>query len=103
MFEARHPLSCDDGTLAEDSAIQKWCRLCLEASIKIGMPLNSSLYHKQRLIDAGFVNVVEKEFKWPINQWPKDPKMKELGKSHLSTLYRMSESESVNPLTCLFC
>ena len=50
------------------------------------MPMNSSLYHKQRLIDAGFVNIVEKNFKWPMNSWPKDPKMKDLGKSDLNAL-----------------
>ena len=29
--------------------------------------------------EAGFVNVVEKKFKFPIGTWPKDPRMKELG------------------------
>lgn len=87
IFETRHPLVCDDGTLSEDSAVQKWSRLCLEASIKIGMPMNSSLYHKQRLIDAGFVNIVEKNFKWPMNSWPKDPKMKDLGAWGLEAIY----------------
>lgn len=29
--------------------------------------------------DVGFVDVVEKRLKWPLNTWPKDPKLKELG------------------------
>jgi hypothetical protein len=28
---------------------------------------------------AGFVNIVQKVYKWPSNGWPKDAKMKELG------------------------
>jgi hypothetical protein len=31
------------------------------------------------MIDAGFVNVQEKLYKWPINAWPKDMKYKEIG------------------------
>jgi hypothetical protein len=29
--------------------------------------------------EVGFVDVVEQRFKWPLNTWPKDPKLKELG------------------------
>jgi len=28
---------------------------------------------------AGFEDVVEMQYKWPQNRWPKDPKYKELG------------------------
>ncbi|KAF2678812.1 S-adenosyl-L-methionine-dependent methyltransferase [Lentithecium fluviatile CBS 122367] len=30
--------------------------------------------------DAGFVDIVEKKFVWPIGSWPKDPKLKDLGR-----------------------
>jgi hypothetical protein len=29
--------------------------------------------------EAGFVDVVELQFKWPTNPWPDDPHLKELG------------------------
>jgi hypothetical protein len=29
--------------------------------------------------DAGFINVVEKDYKFPIGRWPADTRMKELG------------------------
>ncbi len=35
--------------------------------------------YKGLLKDAGFVDVVETVYKWPINRWPKDKKMKEIG------------------------
>jgi hypothetical protein len=34
---------------------------------------------KGMLEEAGFEGVVEKQYKWPINRWPRDPKFKELG------------------------
>ena len=34
---------------------------------------------KQMIMDAGFVNVVEHYYKWPIGDWPADPRLKELG------------------------
>ncbi|KAF2748530.1 S-adenosyl-L-methionine-dependent methyltransferase [Sporormia fimetaria CBS 119925] len=30
--------------------------------------------------DAGFTNIVEKKFIWPIGPWPKDPHLKEMGR-----------------------
>jgi len=81
LYETNHPLASDDGTLPEDSPLLTWSQLCLEASTKLGVPMDCGLHHEQRLKDAGFVNVVRKDFIWPINSWPKDPKMKEIGKS----------------------
>jgi len=34
---------------------------------------------KQHLVDAGFVEVTEHRFKWPIGDWPKDPRLKQIG------------------------
>jgi hypothetical protein len=35
---------------------------------------------KQYMLDAGFVDVEEQKFVWPIGAWPKDPKLKDLGR-----------------------
>lgn len=32
------------------------------------------------MTEAGFDNVTELKYKWPIGTWPKDPKQKQLGK-----------------------
>jgi len=36
--------------------------------------------YKEWMVEAGFRNVVELRFMWPQNSWPKDKKMKELGR-----------------------
>lgn len=47
---------------------------------KIGMELKiTGNMIKDQMVGAGFVDVVVKEFKTPIGQWPKDPKMRETG------------------------
>lgn len=29
---------------------------------------------------AGFVDVVERRYKWPLNEWPVDPQLKQIGR-----------------------
>jgi hypothetical protein len=80
LCELLNPLQSDDGTLKEDSALLKWNNLLVEASDKLGPSLRSALHYKQQLTDAGFEDVTQIEFKWPLNPWPRDAKYKELGK-----------------------
>jgi len=75
----RSPRS-DDGTLPADCPLIRWNNLIIEASIKLGCNFDVATTHKQRLAEAGFVNVVQKEYKWPINTWPRDKKLKNIGK-----------------------
>jgi len=80
LAEICFPVRTDDQTLPTDSALERWSYLILEAGEKIGRPTNNAASYKVQLQDAGFVNVVEVRHKWPQNQWPKNPKYKELGK-----------------------
>ncbi|KAI4101255.1 MAG: hypothetical protein LQ339_005182 [Xanthoria mediterranea] len=70
----------DDDSFPENSALTKWCDIQQEAMWKIGMELKiTGNMIKDQMVGAGFVDVVVKEFKTPIGQWPKDPKMRETG------------------------
>jgi len=69
----------DDDTIPPDCAIMKWNVLLLEASVKMGAPINSCLHYKRQLEEAGFVNVVQVEYKWPMNTWPRDENYKNIG------------------------
>jgi len=85
------PGRSDDGTLPEDSALARWNRLFLEASIKAGAPMDIAESYKDFLVEAGFVNVVAVEYKWPVGPWPKEKDAKLLGECFSSlaceTLY----------------
>ncbi|KAF2110998.1 S-adenosyl-L-methionine-dependent methyltransferase [Lophiotrema nucula] len=47
---------------------------------KTGMTFRTIEYMKGYMLGAGFVDVVEKTFVWPIGAWPSDPHLKELGR-----------------------
>lgn len=72
--------SSDDGTLAPDSAIARWSHDLCAASESLNRPLVMARYLKSVYEEVGFVDVQERIFKVPTNEWPKDPKLKELGR-----------------------
>lgn len=61
------------------TVLEQWGNLMLDASIKLSVPLNSVKGVKKIMEDAGYVDVVEKPYKWPLNKWPAEKKMKEIG------------------------
>ncbi|KAF5004882.1 hypothetical protein FDECE_8664 [Fusarium decemcellulare] len=79
LMDPIYPVTSDDETVSKDSAVYKWSSLMNEAATKLGSGLDSGLRYKDQLPEAGFVNVVETTYKWPMNTWPKDKKTKELG------------------------
>ncbi|GAB1318277.1 S-adenosyl-L-methionine-dependent methyltransferase [Madurella fahalii] len=99
LCDVAFPLVSDDGTLAEDSALKRWSSLVLEATAKFGSPLNSALKYKEQLADAGFRDVVQIEYKWPSNPWPKDRKFKELGAWSYENNVQGLQAASLFPLT----
>lgn len=74
------PAVSDDGTLTKDCALNRWNNLLVEATDKLGASLRSPADYQQQLADAGYQNVTLREYKWPSNPWPKDPRHKEIGK-----------------------
>ena len=67
--------------MGPDSYVYAWSKLMLDGCIKIGRPTDSALHYREQMTEAGFIDVVETQYKWPMNHWPKDPKYKEIGKS----------------------
>ncbi|KAG5657659.1 hypothetical protein KAF25_007692 [Fusarium avenaceum] len=80
MQDLTYPIACDDGTLLPDSALVRSGQLSIEASAKAGRPIDLPPKYKNFFEKAGFTDVVEKQYKWPINEWPKDKHHKELGR-----------------------
>jgi len=67
------------GTVGPDHVYKSWERVMLESSEQSGMSFNIGPFIKQRLEDAGFVNVVEKRFCCTIGKWSADPWEREVG------------------------
>ncbi|KAH6692228.1 S-adenosyl-L-methionine-dependent methyltransferase [Plectosphaerella plurivora] len=81
------PIGSDDGTLPANSSLLRCCQLSVEAGDNLGRNMNAIINQcGSKMRDVGFVNCVERRFKWPINTWPKDRRYKELGMFALAAL-----------------
>ena len=79
MQDLRYPIMSDDGTLAEDGPMKKWSRLMQEAGHRAGHQLDSCGRYAKQMADAGFINIHETIYKWPMSPWPKGDKDKTVG------------------------
>ncbi|OLN97561.1 hypothetical protein CCHL11_00993 [Colletotrichum chlorophyti] len=93
------PPGCDDGTVPKDSALWHWHELLQEAAAKIGRPLEGLGKHTEAMREAGFVDIVRKDFVWPLNSWPKDEHLKEIGRYQCVNLDIGLEGLSLGLLT----
>ncbi|KAH8714719.1 S-adenosyl-L-methionine-dependent methyltransferase [Ilyonectria robusta] len=86
--EALSRMDCDDGTIHEKSAMHQWGKFFVEGGKKIGRSFTivEDGVQKKAMEEAGFVGIKERDFKVPIGAWPKDPKLKEIGKYAQATL-----------------
>ncbi|KAL1998237.1 hypothetical protein VTN02DRAFT_6562 [Thermoascus thermophilus] len=84
----------DDGTLEQAPTIVDWQLKLDDASRRFGKQFNVAGTLKQKMVDAGFVNVRDDVFKVPIGPWAKDPRLKQMGRLAL-----VSVIQSVEPFT----
>ncbi|KAL0943742.1 methyltransferase domain-containing protein [Colletotrichum truncatum] len=79
LFESGSGLRADDDTLKEDSVIVTSGKLFNEALAKLGRPFQEIPELVDIMNEIGFVDIVVTKYKWPMNQWPKDPTHKLIG------------------------
>lgn len=60
----------DDDTVNEDSFFTTWGKTVVGLGEKFGKPFTIWEESKDRMEKAGFVDVVETRYKWPMNGWP---------------------------------
>ena len=89
----------DDGTAPPESALVRWSDLLIEAFGKFGRPCNLAPKYKELMEEAGFVDVKEVVYKWPINDWAKDPMFKEIGAWQYHNILEGMQAISMAPLT----
>jgi SAM-dependent methyltransferase len=78
ISEIALPLRCQDKTL-KGTALLRWHDEMMRASVAIGTPFDKPHSYRQWMEEAGFVNVQEVVKVLPLNTWPKDPRLKDLG------------------------
>lgn len=69
----------DDNTMAADNGLKVWNEHMASALIKMGRRTPTGPELKQRLVDAGLVDVQLISYKQPLGPWPRDPSLKQAG------------------------
>ncbi|KAK3047049.1 hypothetical protein LTR09_011474 [Extremus antarcticus] len=73
--------TADDGTIPEDSAVNRWMDLW-NHGIKMLGPMTGRCYPelmKQQMEEVGFINVQIRPYKMPIGIWAKDKRLRRAG------------------------
>jgi len=71
---------CDDKSIPKNWPFLEWTQYNEQAAKKAGRPVKIAHKLKKWYEEAGFVDVQEKVIKMPMNPWPRDKKLKELGR-----------------------
>ncbi|KAL2797379.1 methyltransferase [Aspergillus keveii] len=77
----------DDETHLKAKCLLEGVKNMHAASKKFGKDMNTTNTWKARMEKIGFVNVTEEVYKLPQSPWPKDPKLKDLGRYHQVNMF----------------
>ena len=94
IFDFRSP----DNSL-KDSAIEKWMEKLKKAFESRGIDLTCVLRYKDYLEAAGFENIQQEEFLWPVGTWLKGKNLENLGRWCQANILDMLHAISIVPLT----
>ncbi|KAM5526678.1 Phosphoethanolamine N-methyltransferase 3-like protein 1 [Fusarium oxysporum f. sp. phaseoli] len=94
--EADVTFRSDDGTTELEPAFQTWRKLYEEGGKKLGNPTFVHGLQRQAIEEAGFTGVKVTDYKFPIGDWPKDPKLAEIGQYVKATLENDLEGYTVD-------
>lgn len=73
-------MQCDDGTYTPETKLYNYINNYYDAALaKSGFKLPGLEDVRQKVVNAGFVDVEVKKYKYPWGAWPKDKDLKMLG------------------------
>jgi SAM-dependent methyltransferase len=89
------PIRCNDNTL-EGTALAAWGNAMKEASGRINNAFDRPHKYRLWMEEAGFHKVEESCYHVPLNTWPKDSKLKEIGQWQAANLVAGLEGFSLD-------
>ena len=90
---------CDDNTLPANSALVSWANYLLDATARAYRPIAYNTETRAMLERTGFVEIQEQIIKVPLNPWPNDPHLKDIGRWYNLGLTQGLEAFTLGPLT----
>lgn len=94
--ESANTLYSDDGSLTPENPMSRMMEYLTEACDKIGRTMDPAPNFAQWAHEAGFGEIEQRRFKLPIGNWPKDPRLKEIG-----TLMHVNFYEGISAFTAV--
>lgn len=91
-----------DGTLSPNAVLFQWSQHAVQVGTMTGKTFEIAENMAGLIREAGFVDVVERRFKWPIGPWSSDPKLKEMGRLNLLSWEEGMEGWVMAPYTRVF-
>ncbi len=77
LQDPRIPITYIDDTM-KGTALEAWNHnVCLGAE-KLGRVVTNSKNYGKHMEEAGFVDIFERHFYWPLNQWPRGKREKQI-------------------------
>jgi hypothetical protein len=92
-------LAPDEDQDISETGIMQWYETVAKAFEVCGRGIKAGELHAERLRAAGFVDIHDELYKWPLTPWPKDPKLKELGLWSRENMLDCLEAWAIVPFT----
>lgn len=99
LQEIHHLPECSDGTMTTDNPVLYYWTHVLKGIKALGPDPHLPVSLKQRMKDAGFVNVSEEILFMPLGRWPKNKVLKLVGEYWRVVLLEGIEAISLGPIT----
>ncbi|CAG8947402.1 unnamed protein product [Penicillium salamii] len=82
QLEVDPHIICTDGSLPENSYAVQFAEAIIDAAKQANQPIDTVATMRGRMVKAGFIDIHEKKYNWPMGPWPRDPLLKEAGRLH---------------------
>lgn len=91
------PMRSVDNTYI-NSATEKWQVLTMQGAANLGRDLTQAKNYRRYMEQAGFVDIVEKHYQWPLGPWAKDRRLKAIGVLFREDMERVADNWSAKLL-----
>ncbi|CAG7952893.1 unnamed protein product [Penicillium nalgiovense] len=82
QLEGDPRIHCSDSSMLTDSSMVQFTEAVFRAGQNWNHPLDTLDTMHAAMEKAGFVDIQEKTYRWPIGPWARDPTLKEAGRLH---------------------
>jgi hypothetical protein len=99
LHEFDYTCHCDDGSQSEDYKFSEMMITVGNAVKAMGIEFCPASKIRERVIEAGFTDVIERTLKLPIGPWPQNQLLRKVGTYFLAVIQDGLQAIAMRPLT----